>query len=342
MSLRVGITYDLGDDYLALGYSEAEIAEFDSRETIDGLERNLNSQGLLTERIGNAKDLIRALNAGRRWDLVFNICEGLYGTGREALVPAILDCYEIPYTFSDPLALTLTLHKDMAKRVMCSKGIQTAPFALVECESDIDTVDLTYPLFAKPVCEGTSKGIDANCYVKTPAELRRSCMHLLEKFQQPVLVERYLSGREFTVGVLGNGRQARVIGGMEIVLRQGAEPYGYTFQNKQQWQTAVEFKPVDPETLEACASVALPAWWALCCRDAGRVDLREDADGKIHVLEVNALAGLNENSDLPILAKLSDISYPQLLEMIIKTAIERLQLTVSEPDPAAQSANASA
>ena len=342
MNFKVGIAFDLYDDYLAQGYSELEIAEFDSNETIDSLEQSLNGQGFLTERIGNAKDLMRALGEGRRWDLVFNICEGLHGTGREALVPAILDCYEIPYTFSDPLPLTLSLHKDMAKRVMCSMGVPTAPFTLVVTEDDIGSVALSYPLFCKPVCEGTSKGIDASCYVETAEELRRTCTRLLKHCQQPVLVESYLPGREFTVGILGNGAQARVIGGMEIVMREGAEPYGYTYQNKQQWRTAVEFRPVSPEILAACAQAALPAWRALFCRDAGRVDLREDGDGKVHVLEVNPLSGLNENSDLSILARLSKIEYPRLIEMIMSAAIARLQLSAPEPGPAAQPASASA
>lgn len=342
MNFRVGITFDLYDDYLVQGYSELEIAEFDSNETIDGLERSLIKLGFLTERIGNAKDLMRALNEGRRWDLVFNICEGLHGTGREALVPAILDCYEIPYTFSDPLPLTLSLHKDMAKRVMCSAGIPTAPFTLVVAEDDIDSVILSYPLFCKPVCEGTSKGIDASCYVETPADLRRTCTHLLQSCQQPVLVESYLPGREFTVGIIGNRAQARVIGGMEIVMREGAEPYGYTYRNKQQWQTAVEFRSIGPEILAACAKAALPAWRALFCRDAGRVDLREDGNGNVHVLEVNPLSGLNENSDLSILARLSKIEYPRLIEMIMNAAIERLQLTAPEAGTAVQPASASA
>src|SRR5262245_2827171 len=132
MTLSVGITFDLYTDYLKLGYSEIETAEFDSEDTIRTIEQNLQRLGFVTSRVGNAKDLMRALSDGQRWDLVFKICEGLHGNGREALVPAILECYEIPYTFSDPLCLSLALHKGMAKRVFCERRIATPDFAIVE------------------------------------------------------------------------------------------------------------------------------------------------------------------------------------------------------------------
>ena len=320
------MTFDLYDEYEAQGYSQLEIAEFDSEETIQNIERNLQRLGFETERVGNASKLMQALDEGRRWDLVFNICEGLHGTGREALVPAILDNYEIPYTFSEPLALTLSLHKDMGKRVMRDLGIRTPEFMLVEEEADIAKVNIPYPLFAKPVAEGTSKGIDATCHVETPEALHRTCLRLFETCQQPVLVERYLPGREYTVGVLGSGSAAVAFGGMEILLREGAEPYAYTFHNKEEWETLVEFRPISDQTLSACAEVCLPAWRVLSCRDAGRVDVREDADGRVHVLEVNPLPGLNEHSDLSILSGFAGIPYPQLIEKIMGSVLKRLKM----------------
>ena len=342
MKTRIGITFDLYDEYAAQGYSQLEIAEFDSEETIQNIERNLQRLGFATERVGNASKLMQALDQGRRWDLVFNICEGLHGTGREALVPAILDNYEIPYTFSEPLALTLSLHKDMGKRVMRDVGVQTPEFALVEHEGDIARVDIPFPLFAKPVAEGTSKGIDASCHVQTPAELRSTCLRLLETCQQPVLVERYLPGREYTVGILGSGSAAAVFGGMEIVLREGAEPFAYTYHNKEEWETLVEFRPITPEILHACAEISLPAWRVLSCRDAGRVDLREDADGRVHLLEVNPLPGLNEHSDLSILSRFSGISYPQLIERIMESVLQRLDMRWPEDRQSVYARSASA
>ena len=157
----VGLTYDLRDDYLKEGYSEEETAEFDAEVTIDAIDSTLQSLGFQTQRIGNIKSLVKALHGDQKWDLVFNICEGMYGIGREAQVPAILDAYKIPYVFSDPLVLALTLHKGHTKRVVRDFGIPTADFEVVNTLSDVEKVNLPYPLFVKPVAEGTGKGIDS-------------------------------------------------------------------------------------------------------------------------------------------------------------------------------------
>ena len=159
--MKIGITYDLRKDYLVAGFGEEETAEFDSEETIAAIDRALQDLGYRTDRIGNIKSLTRRLAAGDSWDLVFNIAEGLRGFGREAQVPALLEAHEIQYTFSDPLVLSLTLHKGMAKRVVRDLTVPTPDFFLVENESDLAFIDLPFPLFAKPVAEGTGKGVDS-------------------------------------------------------------------------------------------------------------------------------------------------------------------------------------
>ncbi|MEK7244000.1 MAG: D-alanine--D-alanine ligase, partial [Thermodesulfobacteriota bacterium] len=156
--MKIGITYDLRDDYIAEGYTEEETAEFDHPRTIDAIEEALRDLGYETDRIGHLRALTRRLVAGDRWDLVFNIAEGLRGFGREAQVPALLDAWEIPYTFSDPLVLSLTLHKGLTKRVIRDFGIPTPDFAVVETPEEIAAMALPFPLFAKPVAEGTGKG----------------------------------------------------------------------------------------------------------------------------------------------------------------------------------------
>lgn len=323
--MNVGITFDLYTDYLKEGYDELAAAEFDSEDTIANIETNLQQLGYRTEIIGNVKSLMGALTAGRRWDLVFNICEGLHGFGREALVPALLDCYQIPYTFSDPLALSLALHKGVAKRIVRDLGIATPAFAVVEDESDIARITLPFPLFTKPVAEGSSKGINSSCKVTSRAALRRNCLRLLREFSQPVLVESYLPGREFTVGLVGTGWGAECIGGMEITLKKEAEPNAYSFLNKQEWESLVEYRPIGPDLLRACEALALPAWRGLGCRDAGRIDLRQDEHGKIQVLEINPLAGLNEfRSDLSILCRLCGLSYAELIAKIMQSATKRI------------------
>ena len=135
----------------------------------------LKANGYITERIGNVRSLLSLLNNGKRWDIVFNICEGINGIGREAQVPAILDVYNIPYTFSDVLINSLTLHKGFTKRVIRDLGVPTADFAVVETEADIDNIHLKFPLFAKPVAEGTGKGIDPNSRISNKKELKEVC-----------------------------------------------------------------------------------------------------------------------------------------------------------------------
>src|SRR5688572_27418085 len=157
--MLIGLTYDLRQDYLDDGYTAEQTAEFDSHITIDAIESALRGLGHQTDRIGRVTSLVERLARGDRWDLVFNIAEGLHGIGREAQVPALLDAYSIPYTFSDPLVCALSLHKALAKRVVRDLGLPTADFTVIEAPADSARVTLPFPLFAKPIAEGTSKGV---------------------------------------------------------------------------------------------------------------------------------------------------------------------------------------
>ncbi len=335
--MLVGITYDLKDDYLGLGFSEKEVAEFDCLETIEAIEGSLRRLGFDTARIGNIRELTLRLARGERWDLVFNIAEGLAGYGREAQVPALLDAHDIPYTFSDPLVLSLTLHKGLTKRVIRDLGIPTPDFCVVESEADIPRVALPYPLFAKPVAEGTSKGITAESRIENFEDLFLVCKGLLSEFRQPVLVERYLPGREFTVGVVGTGERARAIGVMEVIFRKGAEAGGYSYQNKKLWERLIEYRRVDNSVAETCKRLALDVWRGLGCRDGGRVDLRADERGRPQFIEVNPLAGLNPTfSDFPILAGLAGHSYLSLIDDILQSALERTNLDLMVLTPPAE------
>ena len=179
--MTVGLTYDLRSDYLKEGYSEEEVAEFDRESTISGIEDALNELGYKTDRIGHARQLVNRLANGDRWDLVFNICEGMHGIGREAQVPAILDLFSIPYTFSDVLVLSLTLHKGMTKRVIRDAGIPTPDFAVIHSIDQLSGVNLPFPLFVKPNAEGTGKGISAMSKVNSAEELKTICTDLLTR-----------------------------------------------------------------------------------------------------------------------------------------------------------------
>jgi len=323
--MKIGITYDLREDYLALGYGEEETAEFDRPSTIEAIEGVLRGLGYETNRIGHIRNLVGRLASGDRWDLVFNFAEGLRGYGREAQAPALLDAYDIPYTFSDPMVLALTLHKGMTKHVIRDQGIPTPDFVVVESEEDIPKVTLPFPLFAKPVAEGTGKGVSAASKISTREELASVCRELLATHRQPVLVEVFLPGREFTVGIVGTGKDSRAIGAMEVILGKEAEQDAYTYDNKEHWEGRIEYYLVDDPAARKAKEVALAAWRGLGCRDGGRIDLRADANGLPNFIEVNPLAGLNpDHSDLPILCRKVGMSYRELIDTIMQSALRRL------------------
>jgi len=327
--MRIGLTYDLRSDYLAMGYSMEDTAEFDKEETIAGIESALRELGYVTDRIGHAKALVKRLEAGDRWDLVFNICEGQSGVAREAQVPAILELYGVPYVFSDPLVLALTLHKGMTKRVLRDAGVPTSDFCVYGRAEDLADLRFGPPFFVKPVAEGTGKGCSAKSIVRDRSALAAVCDELVARFRQPALIEPYLGGREFTVGITGTGRQAKVVGSMEIVLLSNAEKGVYSYENKGNYEDRVVYRPGDPAkdpVAAAAEKVSLDAWRALGCRDGGRVDIRCDADQNPRFLEVNPLAGLNpKDSDLPILARMANVSYTQLIGRIMASATARIK-----------------
>ena len=322
--MTVGITYDLRSEWLALGYSELETAELDREETVDAVEAALRAGGFTTERVGSFRGLMSALAAGRRWDLVFNFCEGMHGLGREALVPALLDEHRIPYTFSDPAVLAVCLHKGLTKRVVRDAGVRTPDFATIQAIADVEEVSLPYPLFAKPVAEGTGKGVTPRSRISDASELREVCQGLLEEYRQPVLVEEYLPGREFTTGVVGTGANAEAVGTMEVIMRETAEPHAYTYVNKEDCDERIFYELATGEDARSCADISLRAWHALGCRDSGRIDIRMDSEGRVSFIEVNPLAGLHpKHSDLPIICALAGMSFQGLIDRIIASARSR-------------------
>lgn len=330
MSLLIGLVYDLRSDYLAEGYSPERVAEFDSDETIAAIEAALQSAGYRTERIGSARALAAALVAGRRWNLVFNIAEGLSGRSREAQAPAILELFDIGYTFSDPLVCAATLDKAVAKRLVRSARLPTPPFAVVREEADLAAVKLAYPLFAKPLAEGTGKGIHERSRLESPEQLAEVCRDLLARFAQPVLVEEYLPGREFTVAILGTGAEARVLGTMEIAVRQEVGTAIYSYETKEKCEQQVRYSAVPAGPLKRkVEKLALDCYRTLECRDGGRVDVRCDRRGRPAFMEVNPLPGLHPtHSDLPMIATQEGMAYADLLGAVVASATRRLGLAL--------------
>jgi D-alanine-D-alanine ligase len=323
--MKVGLTFDLRSWYLDRGYSMEDTAEFDQDSTIDALEEALVKMGFQTERVGNVFQLMEQVTAGKRWDMILNIAEGLYGDGRESVIPAILDQYKIPYVFSGPVVLGISLNKYLSRVIMEAAGVPVSPGMLIEKPDDVNKCRLEYPLFIKPVSEGTGKGITEKNLLHSPSELKEMAEFLLKRFEQPALVEEYLPGREFTVGIIGTGEEAYAIGAMEIICKDNL-PYSVEF--KENYEEFCQYIPIDNKNLEEeSKSVALKSWKALGGVDAGRVDVKTDRHGRICFMEVNPLAGLHPvDSDLPILSRLAGIKYQDLIERIVNCTIKRYNL----------------
>lgn len=324
--MKLAFTYDLKSAWLARGLDAEAAAEFDSEATVEAIASHCARRGFHVHRIGGAHELLPRLAAGERFDLAFNICEGLSGGARESLVPALFEHFGIPCVFSDAATLALCLRKDFCKRVVRDAGIATADFALVESAADLDRVALPFPVFAKPVAEGTGKGVNLASRCADAGALSRVARALLEKFRQPVLVETFLPGREFTIGIVGTGAASEAIGCLEVT-DQASTPLAYGYAEKQEWRARVRYAIAADAQAQDATDVALAAWRALGCRDAGRIDMRCDGQGTPHFIEVNPLAGLNpEDSDLVIMGTLQGRTPGWLYDRILDAALTRLGL----------------
>lgn len=330
--MKIGLTYDLREDYLNAGFSLEETAELDKPETIDSIAAAIRSAGHTAEKIGGLQPLMSKLLKGKRWDLVFNIAEGLYGLARESTIPCLLDAYKIPYVFSDSVTLATCLHKGFTKRIIHELNIPTAPFGVISNINELDLVlqknkRLVFPLFIKPVAEGTGKGINAKSIIHDIGTLKKTCTRLIRTFKQPVLIETYLPGREFTVGMIGTGENARVLGAMEIHFNAQAKNNIYSFDNKATYEDKIEYTLLKEKSLlKKIEAVCLASWRGLNCRDAGRIDIRCDQKGQPNFIEVNPLAGLHPvDSDLIILCRMLDVPHERLIQMILASAIKRTE-----------------
>ena len=361
----------VGRDAAVAASVDDRYAEWDSAETIDAVANALARYGDVI-RLEATAELPERLRAEHP-DIVFNIAEGLHGVNREAHVPAICEFFDVPYSGSDPFTLSLCLHKARTKQVLAFHGIPTAPFALIESANDLDALVREagrgkrearpqspsplpssrfpppahrFPLFVKPVQEGSSKGITEHNLVRSVEELDAQCRVLLERYAQPVIVEAFLPGAEFTCGVLGNGSSARVlplVGLNFSSLPSDALPI-YGFEAKWIWDTPDE--PLDifecPARIDAglramIEETVLSAYHALGCRDWSRIDVRLDGDGVPNIVEVNPLPGIlpdpEDNSCLPKAARADGLSYDELIQACLLDAARRsgVALRASRP-----------
>jgi D-alanine-D-alanine ligase len=326
-ALRIGFSYNVkrvdpkgGDD---------TEAEYDAPETISSIRDALESYGHIVVPVEATAELPRQL-MDTPVDLVFNIAEGVSGRNREAAVPALCELMGIPYTGSDAATLSIALDKALSKRVLRQHGILTPEFQVMETGRERLLPKMKFPLIVKPNQEGSSKGVSAHASVVDDEEgLRQVVRELLEKYRQPALIEYYIAGREFTVGLLGDKRP-RVLPPMEIIFLDKSNPRPvYDFQIKQEWEKHVYYQcpaKLTPAELKSMERIARETFVALDCRDVARVDLRMDDSGEIYVLEVNPLPGLTPGySDLCLIANAANIDYRSLIGEILAGGLKRMR-----------------
>ncbi len=333
MKLRVGLTYNLKKDFSQRENQPIDLLEeFDAEETIDAIQSVLQSDGHEVIKLGGDADLIDRLRQ-TSIDIVFNIAEGIQGRNREAHIPALLEFMNIPYTGSDPLTLSLTLDKSMAKRVVMSEAIPTPRFKKVSRLEDLTNLNLAFPLFVKLSDEGSSKGVRLDSKILDPRSLEEKTRWLLENYGSPVLVEEFVNGPEFTVGIIGN-QNPSVLGVMQIEIK-GIPPEEaiYSVEIKREWEKRVAYHcppSIGQSLLDRIKEVALQSYRVLDCRDVSRVDIRVGKDGTPYFLEINPLPGLSPvYGDLPIMARGMGWSYEQLVKTIFHHALKRYGLIES-------------
>ena len=314
-------------------------AEWDDIHTVRAVERALAARHQVTLVNADLDAFAILRNLRSQIDLVFNLAEGLHGASREGQLPALLDMLEIPYTGSDPLTLGLCLDKRRTKEVLRCNGVPTPRFWIVTALAEIPP-RLPYPLMVKPTLEGSSKGVTDRSLVKNRRELRQQVEWVLTTYRQPVLIEEFLPGREFTVALLGNGPELGTLPIVEInfaTLPAGVNPI-YSYEAKWLWDR--EEDPlqiftcpanIDPVLQREIEAVSKQAFRALGCRDWCRVDVRLDALGQPQVIELNPLPGIlprpEQNSCFPKAARAAGLSYEELILAVVDTASRRLGLT---------------
>ncbi len=340
--MRVGLTYNMKrgeadetSEPPGSGMADAQ-AEWDAPETIEAVRSALGRRHEVIL-IDAANDAYRHLQDVHP-DIVFNMAEGARGPCREGYIPSVLEHLRIPYTASDPLTLSICLDKSRTKEILGYYGLPTSRFRVVD-DRNFSFNSLHYPLMVKPLHEGSSIGIRNDSLVRTRQEMKERVLWLLENYREPALVEEFLPGREFTVAILGNGAEARVLPIVEIrldALPAGVNPI-YSYEAKWVWDQSSNpleiFEcpaRIDAELQAEIERICLRAYAVLRCRDWCRIDVRLDAAGRPHILELNPLPGIlprpEDNSCFPKAARAAGMSYDELILSVLDIACRRYGL----------------
>ena len=327
--MRVGLAYDLKDAVgPEVGGPEDALEEYDSAETVELIASSLETQGHRVIMLGGGREFLSGV-LDEPVDFVFNIAEGRGNfRSREAQAPSVLEMLGIPYSGSDPQSLAICLDKPLTKTLVAAAGVRTPRFRVIETSSMLAGTPWTafsFPVIIKPACEGSSKGIRLTSLAESPKEAEGLVRGLLHRYQQPMMVEEFISGDEATVGIVGNS-PPRVLGTMCVVPRQKHRHFVYSLEVKRDWRNLVDYEcpaRLRQEVIEEISSLSLKAFETLGCRDFARLDFRVSPEGLPYFIEINPLPGLGTHSDLYIMATAMGWSHSQLVGSILDAALRR-------------------
>ncbi len=327
--MRIGLSYDLKETIATQQAScDDAFEEYDSWETVELIATAIEAEGHTVTMLGGGREFLGKI-LHDKVDFVFNIAEGR-GTyrSREAQVPSILEMLDIPYSGSDPQCLAICLDKPLTKKLVASEGVSTPKWLVINDRRElrqIDTCDFPFPAIVKPAYEGSSKGIRLTSVVEDTKQTMEVIENLLDKYQQPAMLEEVILGDEVTVGIIGNS-PPKVLGMMRIIPKQNEGYFIYNLDVKRNYLDLVEYEcpaRLDKQVLQRIQVSSLRTFQTLGCRDFARLDFRINTAGVPYFLEINPLPGLGTHSDLVIMAKNTGWSHKQLINAVLNTARER-------------------
>lgn len=327
----IGLIYNLKSES-SDDTSDAQ-AEYDSIDTVYAIRDALISVGL-NVLLFEADSTLPERLLHTHIDIAFNIAEGTSGRGREAQIPALLNMLGIPFTGSDETTLCIALDKALTKRLLSTYNVPTPKYTVIGHNMKPDLSDMKYPIIIKPNAEGSSKGISDISIVSSDEELDQLLKYNSIHYKGDMLAEEYIEGREFTVGILGNGDDMCVFPPMEILFHRSAQAdyHVYSYTVKQNYKDYVSYScpsDIDKDTEKEIMDLSRVIYEALGCRDFSRIDFRLSLDGKIYFIEINPLPGLAPGySDYPMLAEFSGVSYNELVLRILRAGASRCGITL--------------
>lgn len=309
-------------------------AEWDSEETITAVKTALEAGGhdvSLIEADRDAYDKLKILNP----EFVFNVAEGIGGSSRESQIPSMLEMLDIPFTGSDSVTIGICHDKSRCKEILSYYNIPNSKFFITDAIHRIDE-KVTFPKFVKPLHEGSSKGIYNSSVVNNTAELRNEIKRIKECYNQPSIVEDFLEGKEFTVAMLGNGENVRVLPIVEINLNTVPEGFNKIYSYEVKWffdtrENKLDiFKcpaDVEPKLYKQIEKVCKDAYNALRIRDWARIDVRLDKNNIPNIVEINPLPGIlpdpADNSCYPKAAREIGLNYDEMINAVLNEAVSR-------------------